>query len=170
MVKTEMRNLFLKQSYSQNTYIFCLCGELEYVRTNQCDCTIQWCIDTNLEVDPYQCEHGWCYGNAQTQHEPTFDLQTRAIIDHDVGWVPLKLMCSDSVDIGTIVLEIIKCGANLVSEFFSIFKPNYLQKIPAAYSLDSIELSHMLSVFKSAKHSRSIVACRYAFTPWARTL
>ena len=28
----------------------------------------------------------------------------------------------------------------------------------------------MLSVFKSAKHSRSIVACRYAFTPWARTL
>ena len=52
--------------------------------------------------------------------------------DHDVVWVQLKLMVSNSADIGTIVLEIIKCEANLVSDFFVIFKPNYLHKIPAS--------------------------------------
>lgn len=55
-------------------------------------------------------------------------------------------MVSDSADFGTIVLEIIKCGANLVSEFFmiflKIFKPNYLQIIPAVNSLFLTLLSH----------------------------
>ena len=55
-------------------------------------------------------------------------------------------MVSDSTDIGTIFLEIIKCGANLVSEFFMIFSKifelNYLQRIPAANSLFFTVLSH----------------------------
>ena len=55
-------------------------------------------------------------------------------------------MVSDSADFGTIVLEIIKCGANLVSEFFmffsKIFKPNYLKKNSAVYSLILTLLSH----------------------------
>ena len=56
-------------------------------------------------------------------------------------------MVSDSTDIGTIFLEIIKCGANLVSEFFMIFSKifelNYLQRIPAANSLFFTVLSHI---------------------------
>ena len=56
-------------------------------------------------------------------------------------------MVSDSTDIGTIFLEIIKCGANLVSEFFmffsKIFELNYLQRIPAANSLFFTVLSHI---------------------------
>ena len=50
-------------------------------------------------------------------------------------------MVSDSADFGTIVLEIIKCGANLVSEFFmiflKIFKPNYLRVISQSFQTAS---------------------------------
>ena len=59
-------------------------------------------------------------------------------------------MVSDSTDIGTIFLEIIKCGANLVSEFFMIFSKifelNYLQRIPAANSLFFTVLSHICAL------------------------
>ena len=55
-------------------------------------------------------------------------------------------MVSDSADFGTIVLEIIKCGTNLVSEFFMIFSKifelDYLHKNSALYSAYSILLSH----------------------------
>ena len=46
MVKTEKRDLFYKQSYSQNAYICCPCEVLEYVsRTNQSYCTIHNVIE-----------------------------------------------------------------------------------------------------------------------------
>ena len=65
-------------------------------------------------------------------------------------------MVSDSADFGTIVLEIIKCGANLVSEFFmffsKIFKPNYLQRILAANSLFFTVLSHTWGVGACINH------------------
>ena len=48
-------------------------------------------------------------------------------------------MVSDPADFGTIVLEIIKCGANLVSDFFmifsKIFEVNYLHKMFPSSSL-----------------------------------
>ena len=52
-------------------------------------------------------------------------------------------MVSNHADNGTIVLEIIKCEANLVSDVFVIFKLDYLHKIPAAWSLYSTVLSHI---------------------------
>ena len=55
-------------------------------------------------------------------------------------------MVSDPADFGTIVLEIIKCGANLVSEFFMIFSKifelNYLHRMLPANSLFFTVLSH----------------------------
>ena len=38
------------------------------------------------------------------------------------------------------------------------------------FSSRGIYTGWMLSAFKSAHHSRSVVACRYAFTPWVREL
>ena len=56
-------------------------------------------------------------------------------------------MMSKSVDFGTIVLEIIKCGANLVSEFFmiQIFKENLQTQISPNNP------SHELSVLNSTQ-------------------
>ena len=56
-------------------------------------------------------------------------------------------MMSKSVDFGTIVLEIIKCGANLdlVSEFFMIFSENLQTQISPNNP------SHELPVFNSTQ-------------------
>ena len=97
MVKTEMVNLFSKQSYWQNTYKFCPLGELEYIRMNQWYCTTQWCIDTNLKVDPYQYGHGLCNGNAQTQHKLMFDLQTRCTFNLLWPWCGLSTVKIDGL-------------------------------------------------------------------------
>ena len=80
-------------------------------------------------------------------------------IDHGMIWVELKSMVSDSTDIGTIFLEIIKCGANLVSEFFMIFSKifelNYLQRIPAANSLFFTVLSHNFGAHVSKNSAKT---------------